>query len=131
MKQPAEMYTSVLEAANTIVRTQSDIIISSIPPRIDSVHHQQHVEVMNVVIHDVAMQAGVVFVSNDETFRWAGGIPNDGCLLHDGLLLNNQRTDRLAVNLQLTSEGKNANKAKARRNTQRIDLDIQKPSRED
>ena len=121
------------EAANRKVGTPSDITVSSIPPCIDNVQHQQHVEELNVILHDISNKFGAVFISNDETFRRADGRPNDGYLLRDGLHWNNQGTNRLAINLQLTSEGVDVNKAKPKRKerTRRVDLNTENPPHDD
>ena len=105
-EQITEDYKELVDAAKTKVIDSNNVIISSVPPRTDSVQHQENVEKLNAGLCVMARDTGVTFINNDDTFKLGDGSPNDGYLLDDGVHLSNRGSNRLARNLHLTTDPK-------------------------
>ena len=119
----AEQFGELLQVATNKVAGVDNVLVSSIPPRTDNVAHQQRVEELNTVLQDLAIKAGVNFVSNDKSFRLADGQPNDGYLHNDGIHLNRRGTLRIIGNLGLVMPSTSDNKECAQRNSDDLSHD--------
>ena len=109
-----ENFSTLLQVAQANVAAPNDVVVSSIPPRTDSTRTQQRVEELNSILQETSTTLGAKFISNDTSFRLAGGLPSDGYLSADGLHLNYRGTHRLATNLGLTPAGQEVQSTKTR-----------------
>ena len=78
----------------------TNVLVSSIPPITEYVIRQQRVDELNTILQDVSAKVGVTYISNDRSFRLAGGQPNYGYLCKDGLHLNSRGTSGFIDNLR-------------------------------
>ena len=92
----------------------NDVVVSSIPPRTDSIRAKQRVHELDSILQETSTTFGAKFISNATSFRLADGLPNDGYLSVDGLHLNYRGTNRLATNIGLTSAGQEVQSSNTR-----------------
>ena len=117
-------YKELVNVAKSKVINSPDVIISSIPPRMDSLEYQENVENLNAGLCTIARDTGATFINNDETFRLGDRSPNDGYILSDGLHLTNKGSNRLARNVNVTQDPK-VNICKAKK-TSKANAAVQK-----
>ena len=97
-------YTTMVTKLKDRVAKPSDIIISSVPPRIDNKDYQKHVDALNTALMNVAEETGATFIDNNTTFVLPTGEANDGYLVTDGIHLSQKGTNRLVKNLKVPTK---------------------------
>ena len=95
-------FKELLEKAKTKVMTATDVVVSSILPRTDSVDNMNRVQLLNESFLNTAKEANVTFTDNDKDFRLSSGRIPEVFLQDDGVLLTDAGTQQLVRNLALS-----------------------------
>ena len=104
-----------LKLVSTAQKKAENVIISCIPPRLDSELNRQKVESLNAGLVSLCTETGSTFVEQNDSFLLKHGEVNDGYLLSDGLHLSKQGLQRLVKNLNIPLKDKNSSVCKEER----------------
>ena len=124
VEETSHIVSDLLQTASDKVSAASDVIISSIAPRVDNRQRQRRVDYLNTLLQDVSRRLGATSISHDKSFCLflfcfdsksmyilrneykdsdsdSDGMPNDGYLNNGGVHLNKRGCARLTANLGL------------------------------
>ena len=116
LKQIETDYNKVIENAKR--KCSGNVILSSIPPRVDKNATLTKIDKINNFIKKKNIQYNCKFINNDAFFKLADGSTHDSLLMADKVHLTWQATNRLAKHLQLNTQGDCISKWKTKRDSQ-------------
>ena len=96
-----EEYKTLISKAIDKVGSASEVVISGIIPRSDSIEHQERVETTNASLTALAVDKGVTFIDNDQVFKMKDGSVCDMLFKPDGVHLTNRGVLQLVKNLKI------------------------------
>ena len=99
-----EGYKTLINKAIDKVGSASEVVISGIVPRSDSIEHQERVETTNASLVALAVDKGVTFVDNDQVFKMKDGTVCDMLFKPDGVHLTNRGILQLVRNLKIETK---------------------------
>ena len=116
LKQIETDYNKIIENAKR--KCNGNLMLSSIPPRMDNDKTLTKIEKVNNFIKKRSIQSNCKFINDDAFFKLADGSTNDCLLMADRVHLTWQATNRLAKHLQLNTQGDCISKLKIKRDSQ-------------
>lgn len=118
----------IVDLATSKVNNPLDVVMYTIPPRLDETNYQHNIETANACIVSLAEKSDesdnsadgksnqFTVVNNNTCFKLSDGSVNDGYLCTDGLHLSWSGTRRLLKNASIVTDGDPVKKMKKKKN---------------